>query len=47
MIIKLIDRVRSLEDAITSVEIMTRTAYNLEQDWGRVGKAQDQLDKNK
>ena len=47
ILVKLIDRVRSLEDAITSVEIMTRTAYNLEQDWGRVGKAQDQLDKNK
>ena len=47
ILVKLIDRVRSLEDAITRVEIMTRTAYNLEQDWGRVGKAQDQLDKNK
>ncbi len=39
ILVKLIDRIRSLEDGITRVEIVMRTAYNLEQEWGRVGKS--------
>tara|TARA_Y100000996_G_scaffold11102_1_gene9003 strand:+ start:407 stop:751 length:345 start_codon:yes stop_codon:yes gene_type:complete len=47
ILVKLIDRVRSLEDSITRIEIVVRTSYNLEQEWGRVGKAQDLGDKTK
>ena len=47
ILVKLIDRIRSLEDAITRTEIIIRTAHNLEQEWGRVGKAQDKLDHQK
>ena len=47
ILVKLIDRIRSLEDGITRVEIVMRTAHNLEQEWGRVGKAQDMGDKSK
>ena len=47
ILVKLIDRIRSLEDGITRVEIVMRTAHNLEQEWGRIGKAQDMGDKTK
>lgn len=47
ILVKLIDRIRSLEDSITRVEIVMRTAHNLEQEWGRVGKAQDKVDQQK
>ena len=46
ILVKLIDRVRTLEDSITRVEIVMRTAYNLEQEWGRIGKSQDSGDKS-
>lgn len=46
ILVKLIDRVRILEDSITRVEIVMRTAYNLEQEWGRIGKSQDSGDKS-
>ena len=39
ILVKLIDRVRALEDGITRVEMITRTAYGLNQEWGRVGRA--------
>ena len=39
MAVRLIDRIRSLEDSITRVEIVTRTAYELSQDWGRIGRS--------
>ena len=44
ILVKLIDRIRTLEDSITRIEIVMRTAHNLEQEWGRIGKAQDKLD---
>ena len=39
VLVKLIDRVRSLEDGVSRAEIIIRTAYNLEQEWSRVGRA--------
>jgi len=47
ILVKLIDRIRSLEDGITRIEIVMRTAHKLEQEWGRIGKAQDLGDKTK
>jgi len=38
-IVKLIDRIRMLEDSITRVEIVTRTAHELNQEWGRIGRS--------
>jgi len=39
ILVRLIDRVRFLEDGITRVEMITRTAHDLKQEWDRVGKA--------
>lgn len=39
ILVKLIDRVRALEDSITRVEIITRTAYELKQEWERIGRS--------
>ena len=39
ILVKLIDRVRALEDSITRVEMIIRTAYELKQEWERVGRA--------
>jgi len=41
ILVKLIDRVRALEDSVTRVEIITRTAYELKQEWERVGRSQE------
>ena len=46
MLVKLIDRVREMEDSIVRTEIVIRTVSNLQQEWGRIGKAQDSTDKN-
>ena len=46
ILVKLIDRIRSMEDSITRIEIIIRTVNDLQQEWGRIGKAQDNLDKN-
>ena len=47
ILVKLIDRVRSLEDGVTRTEIIIRTAYDLGQEWNKIGKAQDFNDKHK
>tara|TARA_Y100000996_G_scaffold385088_1_gene342206 strand:+ start:374 stop:718 length:345 start_codon:yes stop_codon:yes gene_type:complete len=47
ILVKLIDRIRTLEDSITRIEIVIRTAHNLEQEWGRIGKAQDKIDQER
>jgi len=39
MTVRLIDRIRSLEDSITRVEIVVRTSYELSQEWGRIGRS--------
>ena len=41
ILVKLIDRVRSLEDSVTRTEIVVRTAHNLEQQWDRVGRSKE------
>ena len=41
ILVKLIDRVRKLEDSDTRTEIVMRTAHNLEQEWQRVGRSED------
>ena len=41
ILVKLIDRVRKLEDSVTRTEIVMRTAHNLEQEWQRVGRSDD------
>ena len=41
ILVKLIDRIRALEDSVTRTEIVIRTAHNLEQQWDRVGKPKD------
>jgi len=41
ILVKLIDRIRALEDSVTRTEIVIRTAHNLEQQWDRVGKSKD------
>ena len=46
ILVKLIDRVRAMEDSIIRTEIVIRTVNNLHQEWGRIGKAQDSTDKN-
>ena len=39
ILVRLIDRVRFLEDGITRVEMITRTTHELKQEWDRVGRA--------
>ena len=39
MTVRLIDRIRSLEDSITRVEIVVRTSYELSQEGGRIGRS--------
>jgi len=39
ILVKLIDRVRRLEDSVTRTEIVVRTAHNLEQEWERIGRS--------
>ena len=41
ILVKLIDRVRKLEDSVTRTEIVVRTSYNLEQEWQRIGRTKD------
>ncbi len=33
------DRLRQLEDSVIRTEVLIRTAYNLEQEWGRIGRS--------
>jgi len=39
ILVRLIDRVRFLEDGITRVEMITRTSHELKQEWERIGRA--------
>lgn len=41
ILVKLIDRIRALEDSVTRTEIVVRTTHNLEQQWDRVGRSKD------
>ena len=39
ILIKLVDRVRALEDRITRVEVMVRTLHDLNPDWNQIGRS--------
>lgn len=39
IMIKLVDRVRALEDSITRVEVIVRTLHDLSPDWGQIGRS--------
>ena len=39
VLVKLIDRVRALEDSITRVEVIVRTLHDLSPDWGQIGRS--------
>ena len=39
IIVKLIDRVRALEDSVTRVEVITRTLHDLNPDWNQIGRS--------
>ena len=39
ILIKLVDRVRALEDSITRVEVITRTLHDLNPDWNQIGRS--------
>jgi len=47
ILVKLIDRIRALDDSIARTETIVRMIHGLEQNWGRVGKSQDDIDKRK
>ena len=39
ILVKLIDRVRALEDSVTRVEVNTRTLHDLNPDWNQIGRS--------
>ena len=39
ILVKLIDRVRALEDSVTRVEVITRTLHDLNPDWNQIGRS--------
>ena len=39
ILIKLVDRVRALEDSITRVEVIVRTLHDLNPDWNQIGRS--------
>ena len=39
ILVKLIDRVRALEDSVTRVEVIVRTLHDLNPDWNQIGRS--------
>ena len=39
ILVKLIDRVRALEDSVTRVEVITRTLHHINTDWNQIGRS--------
>ena len=39
ILIKLVDRVRALEDRITRVDVIVRTLHDLNPDWNQIGRS--------
>ena len=39
ILIKLVDRVRALEDSITRVEVIVRPLHDLNPDWNQIGRS--------
>ena len=41
VLVKLIDRIRVLENSVVRTEIVLRTTYNLQQEWDKIGSSEN------
>ena len=41
VLVKLIDRIRILENSVVRTEIVLRTTYNLQQEWDKIGSSEN------